>query len=348
MAFLQLKNITKQWLGNNKPTVDNISFSLAHNQFIVLLGASGCGKSTLLNMIAGLEQPDSGKIILDGNDITDFPPGQRQLSMVFQSYALFPHLTVTENILFGLKARKIAVTERQKRLKNALELVSLGSEIDKKPAQLSGGQRQRVALARAIVAQAPLCLMDEPLSNLDAKLRQEMRTEIRALQQHLKLSVLYVTHDQIEAMSMADKILLLHDGKIAQQATPKALYAEPENIFSATFIGSPPMNVLKTDKDNVLLGIRPEHIALADNQDKTAVQTHVIRQDYHGSDTLITARLGEQSLKVSLAGHHDYLPDTTLSLHLPSKHRHYFAADSGNAIAVDKTVLPSEHQFLTT
>lgn len=338
MAFLQLQNISKQWTGTVKPTVDNISFSLNSNEFMVLLGPSGCGKSTILNMIAGLEHPNSGRILLDGTDITDFPPGRRRLSMVFQSYALFPHLTVAENILFGLKARKVAVAERQKRLKNAVELVSLGNEIDKKPAQLSGGQRQRVALARAIVAQAPLCLMDEPLSNLDAKLRQEMRAEIRALQQQLELSVLYVTHDQIEAMSMADNILLLHDGKIAQAATPKDLYAAPENVFSATFIGSPPMNILHTDVDNVLLGIRPEHIILAEQQD--AFTAHVVSHDYHGSDTLVTARLGEQLLKVSLAGHHDYSPNAVLSLHLPLKHRHYFAADSGEAITVERAASP--------
>ena len=183
--------------------VDQLSFTVNEGEFVALLGPSGCGKSTSLKMIAGLEVPDEGSIHLDGRDITQLSPGDRKLAMVFQSYALFPHLKVEENILFGLQARKVPKNEQKKRLDSVVELVGLGDHLQKKPGQLSGGQCQRVALARAIVAQAKLCLMDEPLSNLDAKLRNEMRTEIRALQQRLGMSVIYVTHDQVEAMSMA-------------------------------------------------------------------------------------------------------------------------------------------------
>lgn len=330
MDFLRINNLTKKWQPNLALAVDNVSFRLPKNQFIALLGPSGCGKSTILNMIAGLATPTSGNVFINGKDVTHLPPGKRQLSMVFQSYALFPHLSVKDNILFGLKARKVAKTECEKRLDQALSLVNLTQEINKKPSQLSGGQRQRVALARAIVAQAPLCLMDEPLSNLDAKLRQEMRTEIRALQQKLALSVLYVTHDQVEAMSMADEIILLNNGKIVQQAKPAQLYQQPENLFAATFVGNPPMNILSTQQPDTLLGIRPEHIVL--NPSIDAYPISVISTDYHGADTLINAELRGQKLKMSLAGHHEYAANTQLAIALPESHCHYFNADSGKAI----------------
>jgi sn-glycerol 3-phosphate transport system ATP-binding protein len=187
----------------------------------VLLGPSGCGKSTTLRLIAGLEQPDSGTIKIGGADVTDRTPAQRKIAMVFQSYALFPHLSVAENIVFGLRVRRVGRAERDARLKRVADIVGLANLLDRKPSQLSGGQRQRVALGRAIIAEGRVCLMDEPLSNLDAKLRHEMRTEIRGLQQRLGITMVYVTHDQTEAMTMADRVVLMHDGRVEQNGTPE-------------------------------------------------------------------------------------------------------------------------------
>src|SRR5210317_565967 len=243
MASIELRNITKRW--GQEIAVSDVSFQVDKGSFVILLGPSGCGKSTTLRMIAGLEEVSSGKLFIDGQDLTSAPPAQRNLSMVFQSYALFPHLSVSENILFGLKVRKVSTNEQLSRLERVSEIVGLSDLLDRKPAQLSGGQRQRVALARAIIAENPICLMDEPLSNLDAKLRQEMRAEIRSLQQRLGMTVVYVTHDQSEAMSMGDKVILLKDGKVVQEGTPDALYDRPATAFAASFIGTPPMNLMK-------------------------------------------------------------------------------------------------------
>lgn len=298
MSQLEVRQLRKQW--QETLAVKDISFEIAQGEFVALLGPSGCGKSTTLKMIAGLEDPSAGSIHLNGQDITHLPPGKRGLAMVFQSYALFPHLSIAENIVFGLKARGVGALERDQRLKRVAELVSLSEHLAKKPSQLSGGQCQRVALARAIIAEAPLCLMDEPLSNLDAKLRNEMRVELRALQQRLGMTVLYVTHDQVEAMSMADRILLLNQGEIAQCGTPKALYQTPENTFVARFIGNPPMNLIQ--QEHTLVGIRPEHIHLA----KSGIAAEVQRCDYHGADTMIDVSLpslSHQLIKLRLPGH---------------------------------------------
>ena len=234
--------VSKAW-GESKG-VDRISFATQAGQFLVLLGPSGCGKSTTLRLIAGLEKADSGRIFIAGDDVSALPPSRRHLSMVFQSYALFPHLSVAENILFGLKVRKATVADQRRGLARVAELLGLDKLLERKPNQLSGGQQQRVALGRAIIAEQPVCLMDEPLSNLDAQLRQEMRREIRALQQKLGITMVYVTHDQTEAMSMADQVILLRDGRIEQDATPEELYARPASMFAARFIGTPPMNVV--------------------------------------------------------------------------------------------------------
>jgi len=310
---------------NNQRVVDDINLTVEDGEFVVLLGPSGCGKSTTLKMIAGLVEPEVGQIELDGNDITGLTPGQRKLAMVFQSYALFPHLTVAENILFGLQARKVDKQEQQKRLKSVVELVDLGPQLSKKPGQLSGGQCQRVALARAIVAEAKLCLMDEPLSNLDAKLRDEMRTEIRALQQRLGMSVIYVTHDQVEAMSMADKIVLMNDGKVEQIGNPEALYSQPASPFVAQFIGTPPMNIVP--RGDALVGIRPEHIEITE-QGMTA---KVIGCDYHGADTIVLADISaadkpEQLIKIRSPGHVVLDPGEEISVQWDTEFEHNFVA----------------------
>ena len=310
---------------NNQRVVDDINLTVEDGEFVVLLGPSGCGKSTTLKMIAGLVEPEVGQIELDGNDITGLTPGQRKLAMVFQSYALFPHLTVAENILFGLQARKVDKQEQQKRLKSVVELVDLGPQLSKKPGQLSGGQCQRVALARAIVAEAKLCLMDEPLSNLDAKLRDEMRTEIRALQQRLGMSVIYVTHDQVEAMSMADKIVLMNDGKVEQIGNPEALYSQPSSPFVAQFIGTPPMNIVP--RGDALVGIRPEHIEITEQ----GMAAKVIGCDYHGADTIVLADISaadkpEQLIKIRSPGHVVFDPGEEISVQWDTEFEHNFVA----------------------
>ena len=310
---------------NNQRVVDDINLTVEDGEFVVLLGPSGCGKSTTLKMIAGLVEPEVGQIELDGNDITGLTPGQRKLAMVFQSYALFPHLTVAENILFGLQARKVDKQEQQKRLKSVVELVDLGPQLSKKPGELSGGQCQRVALARAIVAEAKLCLMDEPLSNLDAKLRDEMRTEIRALQQRLGMSVIYVTHDQVEAMSMADKIVLMNDGKVEQIGNPEALYSQPASPFVAQFIGTPPMNIVP--RGDALVGIRPEHIEITEQ----GMAAKVIGCDYHGADTIVLADISaadkpEQLIKIRSPGHVVFDPGEEISVQWDTEFEHNFVA----------------------
>src|SRR5437660_7091582 len=242
MSEIVLEQVTKRY--GRVTAVEGMSFRAERGRFVVLLGPSGCGKSTLLRLIAGLEEVSAGKIHIEGREVTALDPTERRLSMVFQSYALFPHLSVAENSVFGLKVRGLPAPERRERLARVAELVGLTERLEHKPQQLSGGQRQRVALARAIVSQNPICLMDEPLSNLDAQLRHEMRMEIRALQQRLGMTVVYVTHDQVEAMSMADHVILLREGHIEQEGTPAELYARPATTFAARFIGTPAMNLV--------------------------------------------------------------------------------------------------------
>ncbi len=324
MSFLSVQALSRHWADTR--AVSEISFEIGEGEFVALLGPSGCGKSTTLKMVAGLETPTGGRILLNGEDITGRAPGQRQLSMVFQSYALFPHLNVKENVLFGLKARKVPAAEQSLRLARAIELVGLGDQIHKKPSQLSGGQCQRVALARAIVSRAPLCLMDEPLSNLDAKLRNEMRSEIRALQRQLGLTVLYVTHDQVEAMSMADRIILLNQGRIEQMGSPRELYHEPASLFVARFIGHPPMNLLPLSDH--YLGIRPEDIRLADGPDSIANAT-VTYCDYQGADTLITTEFQGANMTFSLQGHHQLPVGRRLAIDWDSHHEHHFSSQTG-------------------
>src|SRR4051794_10360578 len=240
MAAIQLDRLVKRW--GSARGVAGVSLTAEQGSLLVLLGPSGCGKSTTLRLIAGLEAPDSGKVMIGGADVTHLTPAERKIAMVFQSYALFPHLSVAENIVFGLRVRGVPRAEREARLKRVADIVGLSQLLDRKPSQLSGGQRQRVALGRSIIAEARVCLMDEPLSNLDAKLRHEMRTEIRSLQQRLGMTMVYVTHDQTEAMTMADRVVLMREGQVEQNGQPEELYSRPATSFTARFIGTPPMN----------------------------------------------------------------------------------------------------------
>ena len=228
MSAISVQHVSRSW-GATRAVAD-VSFEAAAGKMLVLLGPSGCGKSTTLRLIAGLEQVSGGRITIGGLDVTNLPPAARHLSMVFQSYALFPHLSVAENIVFGLRVRRVPAAERAARLARVADLLGLEGLLARKPSQLSGGQQQRVALGRAIIAETPVCLMDEPLSNLDAQLRLDMRREIRGLQQKLGVTMVYVTHDQTEAMSMADQVILLRDGRVEQDAAPAGLYARPATV----------------------------------------------------------------------------------------------------------------------
>ena len=287
--FVVIKDVAKRW--NGQLGVEGISLDIPEGSFTALLGPSGCGKSTTLRLLAGLELPDEGRIFIDGKDVTTSAASDRNLSMVFQSYALFPHLSVAENVVFGLKVRRVAKAERQKKLHRALEITGLLGYEDRKPGELSGGQCQRVALARAIVAGQRLCLMDEPLSNLDAKLRNSVRKDIKKLQRDLGITVVYVTHDQTEAMSMADTVVLMKDGHIQQVGTPEELYNQPNNTFVAEFVGSPPMALIKsaalegfgTDRT---LGIRAENIAIVPEGEGRLTCT-ITESEFLGSETLI-------------------------------------------------------------
>lgn len=255
MTEVQVSNLVKSFqdpkTGKETQVLKGLNFTVTEGDFVAILGPSGCGKSTLLRLIAGLEGATRGKLIIGGKDVTAVPAAKRELAMVFQNYALFPHLTVRDNIQFGLKARNVDATTRDTRTAEAAELMELEQLLDRKPAALSGGQRQRVALARALVSGHKLVLMDEPLSNLDARLRAEMRRSLRNLQQQLDLTVLYVTHDQVEAMTMADKVLLLREGHVEQYASPPTLYNWPASTRVGRFVGSPPMNLINLTGDEL-------------------------------------------------------------------------------------------------
>ncbi|GAB4270370.1 MAG: sn-glycerol-3-phosphate ABC transporter ATP-binding protein UgpC [Candidatus Rifleibacteriota bacterium] len=293
MASINFSRVIKKYDGAKDATVKGIDLFIQDKEFVVLVGPSGCGKSTSLRMIAGLEDITEGEIKIGDVVVNNLPPKDRDIAMVFQNYALYPHMNVRENLSFGLRLRKFPEEEIKKRVEEAASILGLTEYLDRLPKQLSGGQRQRVALGRAIVREPKVFLMDEPLSNLDAKLRVQMRAEIKKLHQRLKTTFVYVTHDQVEAMTMADRIVLLHEGVIQQYDVPAVIYQKPANVFVATFIGSPPMNIVKvnrTDKGLALpskdgdkthnweiklqdhftefeekdlyLGIRPEHILI--------------------------------------------------------------------------------------
>jgi len=325
MSAIVLDHVSKSW--GPMRAVDDVSLTADEGSLLVLLGPSGCGKSTTLRLIAGLEQPDQGTIAIGGTDVTQLSPAQRRIAMVFQSYALFPHLSVAENIVFGLRVRRIARAERDARLKRVAEIVGLGHLLERKPSQLSGGQRQRVALGRAIIAEARVCLMDEPLSNLDAKLRYEMRTEIRALQQRLGMTMVYVTHDQTEAMTMADRVVLMRDGRVEQNGTPEELYNRPATAFTARFIGTPPMNLIA--RGDHLIGIRPEHIRIV-SQDGHAARVKAV--EHLGADSIVLCEIEGQPVSVRQDGFSKAAPGDDIRLAWDACHEHRFDQTSGRRL----------------
>ena len=258
MAIVETRRLTKQF-GDNPPAVDSVDLQSTDGEFLVLLGPSGCGKTTLLRMIGGLEPPSGGQVWIGGRNVTHLPPRARKIAMVFQSYALYPHMSVRQNIAFPLKAQKVPKDEQEKKIEWAASILGIEMLLDRKPRQLSGGQRQRVALARALVREPNIFLLDEPLSNLDAQRRASARDELQQFQRNIGTTTLYVTHDQVEAMGMGDRIAVMDRGRIRQLGTPREIYDDPADTFVATFVGSPPMNLI--ERDGVLFGFRPEHFA---------------------------------------------------------------------------------------
>ncbi len=262
MAVVETRGLTKVFKQGQLGAVNNVDLVTQEGEFLVFLGPSGSGKTTLLRMIAGLEQPTAGEILIGGNVVNHLSPRERRIAMVFQSYALYPHLSVYNNIAFPLKAQKIKKELHREKVEWASSLLGIGSLLDRKPRELSGGERQRVALARAIVREPTVFLLDEPLSNLDAKLRASAREELEQFHKRIGTTTIYVTHDQVEAMAMGDRIVVLHQGFVRQIGTPKEVYDDPADTFVATFLGSPPMNLLESD--DVIVGFRPEHFLPAD------------------------------------------------------------------------------------
>ncbi|MFC1726234.1 ABC transporter ATP-binding protein [candidate division KSB1 bacterium] len=319
-------NVLSKVFDKKVVAVDNISLKMADKEFVVLVGPSGCGKSTTLRMIAGLEEITKGEIFIDDRLVNDVPPKDRDIAMVFQNYALYPHMTVFDNMAFGLKLRKFPKKEIEQRVKDAAVILGIEDLLNRKPKALSGGQRQRVAVGRAIVRKPKVFLFDEPLSNLDAKLRVQMRTEISKLHSKLETTMIYVTHDQVEAMTMGDKIVVMKDGKICQTDSPLNLYDKPSNLFVASFIGSPSMNFFdgKIVKNNglnfsvldkilfqipekyynslnkyidkpIIMGVRPEHIMEVDKETENSFSCDVEVVEPMGNETFLYLKLGEKS-----------------------------------------------------
>ena len=286
MGQIVFKDICKSF-GETK-VIENLNLTIEDGKFTVLIGSSGCGKTTLLRIIAGIGPATSGEIFIDGKEVSNVAPSKRDIAMVFQNYAIYPTMTVRENIEFGLKNRKVPKEERDRLISECAEIVGMTPYLNRKPNELSGGQRQRIALARAMVKKPAVFLMDEPLSNLDAKLRAAMRVELKELHKRLGSTFVYVTHDQIEAMSMADTIVLMEKGVIQQIGTPEEMYNDPVNVFTARFIGTPPMNIIKLAEDGSKLGFRPEKIKLS--YEKPAEQGYttkgkIVTREMLGDDT---------------------------------------------------------------
>lgn len=302
MSQICIQNVTKSF--KNIEILKNISLDIEDASFTIILGPSGCGKSTLLRIISGLETPDSGDIVIGENIVTKVDPRNRDVAMVFQNYALYPHLTVYQNIEYGLKARKVKKEQREELINQAIDMVQLGDQKSKRPAEMSGGQRQRVALARAIVKRPKVFLMDEPLSNLDAKLRSRMRAELLELYHHLQTTFLYVTHDQIEAMSMGTYIVILDKGEIQQKGTPKEIYENPDNVFVAGFIGSPPANIINLGKYQY--AIRSEHITFDDTEEEhIVIAGQVISSENLGNEIIFNVRTRVGDLRVKSQNYWD-------------------------------------------
>ncbi len=343
MSKVVLKNVTKIY--DKKKVINNIDLTINDKEFVVLVGASGCGKSTVLRMIAGLEEITEGEIYIGDKRVNDIPPKDRDIAFVFQSYALYPHMTVRENIAFGLKMRKVDKATIEKKVQEAAEILDLGEYLDRKPKQLSGGQRQRVALGRAIVRNPKVFLMDEPLSNLDAKLRVQMRSEIKKLHEKLQTTFIYVTHDQTEALTMGDRIVVLDKGVIQQADKPEVIYSEPANTFVAGFIGSPQMNFINakvvsgglnfdnvflpydndfSGKKEVIIGIRPEKMVCGG---EIRLDVNVDMVELLGSEKVVYFTIDGQKCSAKLPAEKEL--QNVLKLSIEKSDIYIFDADTG-------------------
>ena len=322
MSEVKFEDIGKVYTRGDAPAVERFSLDVKSGEFLVLVGPSGCGKSTTLRMVAGLETPTTGRIYIGGKDVTSLPPKDRDIAMVFQNYALYPHMTVRQNMEFALRLRKVARKEIDRRVAEVSEALGLAPYLHRLPKALSGGQRQRVALARAIVREPAVFLFDEPLSNLDAKMRVEMRAEIIRLHNRLGATMIYVTHDQTEAMTMAGRIVVMKDGRIQQVAPPLEVYEHPANEFVASFIGTPPMNLLPsgTLEANRTVGIRPEHISIVDGSDATVDFVEPL-----GSETLVHLSYRGMAIVVRVQGFASFAPGSSVGLRFDMERAVFFA-----------------------
>ena len=354
MASVTYEHAERLYPGSDKPAVDDLNLEIQDGEFLVLVGPSGCGKSTSLRMLAGLEDVTSGTIRIGDRDVTNLPPKERDIAMVFQNYALYPHMSVAENMAFSLKMAKVPKEERMERVKEAAKLLDLTEYLERKPKALSGGQRQRVAMGRAIVRQPQVFCMDEPLSNLDAKLRVSTRTQIAALQSRLGITTVYVTHDQVEAMTMGDRVAVLKDGILQQADTPLNLYDKPENLFVAGFIGSPAMNLLQAhnvdghakigdidvpidreaasrSKGDITLGVRPENWRIVGEGEGIPVKITVVEE--LGADGFIYGTSGAEgtpdNVIIRIDARRSHHKGQTLHVTTDPEHVHVFDTESG-------------------
>lgn len=361
MAAIKIEHVTKTF--GNFVAVDDVNLTIEDQEFMVLLGPSGCGKTTLLRAVAGLGMADSGRISIGDRDVTYLPPRQRKISMVFQSYAIFPHMNVYDNIAFGLKMNKVDKAETDRRVRQAAELLHIETMLDRYPSKMSGGQRQRVAVARAIAMQSQVLLMDEPLSNLDALLRLEMRAELKRLLAEIKATTIYVTHDQIEALSMGDRIAIMREGRILQCDRPTIVYDRPATDFVGGFIGNPPMNFLdaQVQRHNgnievaigdfkltphklmqpllsglegkpVVVGIRAENMETLAAPAADALKVNVLVVEPLGAQNLLTVKIGANTVKVSTHPSFEVAPDQDIWLRFPADKIRWIDRTSGKVL----------------
>ena len=362
MARVIVKNLFKRF--GSVVAVDHVSFEVSEGEFLALLGPSGCGKTTTLRLIAGLEKPDGGEIYIGDRLVNDLTPRDRDVAMVFQNYALYPHMKVYDNIAFPLKIRGFSRDEIDRRVREVASLLGIEELLNRYPKQLSGGQQQRVALGRALVRRPKVFLMDEPLSNLDAKLRVYMRAELKRIQRELRITTIYVTHDQAEAMTMADRVAVMNKGRILQIAEPSEIYSRPANTFVAEFIGSPPMNLIEAsivwenshatldtgilriklpksisqmlaklgNKTEVILGIRPEHIIISKEYIPAGHVVEVYVVEPLGSETIVNIKHGDKIIKAKYLGYFSADPGEKIYMGVQVEYIHIFSKETGSAI----------------
>ncbi|MCV7422626.1 sn-glycerol-3-phosphate ABC transporter ATP-binding protein UgpC [Mycobacterium yunnanensis] len=357
MAEVEFRDVTRQYAGG-VTALKGLNLTVGDGEFLILVGPSGCGKSTALRLLAGLDKPTSGEIRIGGSVVNGLAPGDRDIAMVFQNYALYPHMTVYRNLSYGLRQRRTPRAEIERRVRETADLLEIGSLLDRKPGQLSGGQRQRVAMGRALVRQPQAFLLDEPLSNLDAKLRNQVRGDLKRLHRELPVTSIYVTHDQVEAMTLGDRLCVMSGGEVQQVGTTDDIYNRPANTFVAAFMGSPPMNLLPgvvrggmlyvadaainvaaTPDGPVTVGARPEHVSVHTTRADGMVPARVDFVEPLGSHTLVTALVGEDTRMIVHAPAGTMLdPGTPIGVSMPAERTYFFDAVTGEAHRSRETI----------